>query len=188
MVTGDDSSMWAMNLEAKEKTESVGYALTPPTVMAEADYAQHCRGFFHHQASQAIFADITRTLGISSVPDLFAALERKPAYLEAAWELFKDEVCLDALDARTRQIVALAITTNRSGTYLISAFPHAFYLSPMGRRRCETVLSTIRMFQAFSQYLSNFCDSSYSGNAASRNSSQADSSDPEPTEIGHGFA
>lgn len=172
----------------KRNNRKRGLCLDSAYSNAEADYTQPCRGFFRHQASQAIFADITRTLGISSVPDLFAALERKPAYLEAAWELFKDEVCLDALDARTRHIVALAITTNRSGTYLISAFPHAFYLSPIGRRRCETVLSTIRMFQAFSRYLSNFCDSSHSGNDASRNSSQADSSDPEPTEIGHGFA
>ena len=52
----------------------------------------------------------------------------------------------------------------------------------------EWLLETIRMFQAFSRYLSNVCDSSHSGNDASRNSSQADSSDPEPTEIGHGFA
>ena len=144
-----------MNLAAKGKTENMGYALTPPTVMAETDYTQHCRGFFRHQASQAVFADIPRTLGISFVPHLFAALERKPAYLEAAWELFKDEVCLDALDARTRQIVALAITTNRSGTYLISTLPQAFRLSPVGLRKCDIIVSMIRMVQAFDRHLSD---------------------------------
>lgn len=104
-------------------------------------------------AAESIFVDISETFGVSFVPDLFTALEQQPAYLEAAWELFKDEVGLDALDARTRHIVALAITTERSGTYLISAFPCAFRLSPVGPRRCEAILYMIRMFQAFDRYL-----------------------------------
>lgn len=106
-------------------------------------------------AAQTVFRDIAKTFGVSFVPDLFAALARKPAYLEAAWELFKDEVGLDALDPCTRHIVALAITTNRSGTYQIAAFPHVFRLSPVGPKRCETILSIIGMFQAFSRYLSD---------------------------------
>jgi hypothetical protein len=89
------------------------------------------------------------------VPDLFAALARKPAYLEVAWELFNDRVSLDALNVRTRYIVALAITTNKSGMYLLNAFPHAFRSSPLGHQRCDTILSMIGTFQAFSRYLSD---------------------------------
>jgi len=105
--------------------------------------------------TEIVLVDITKTFVISFVPDLFATLEKTPAYLEAAWELFKDEVDLEALDAPTKHIVALAITTNRSGTYQIAAFPHAFRLSPVGPRRCGTILSLIEMFQAFSRYLSD---------------------------------
>ena len=108
-----------------------------------------------HLFTETVFLDITETLGTTFVPDLFAALERTPAYLETAWELFKDAVDLEVLDAQTKHIVALAITTNRSGTYQIAAFPHAFRLSPVGSRRCETILSLIEMFQAFSRYLSD---------------------------------
>lgn len=106
-------------------------------------------------ATETVLLDITKTFGISFVPNLFAALERKPAYLEVAWELFKDEVDLEALDARTKHIVALAISTNRSGAYLIDVFPQTFSLSPVGSRRCEIILSMIGMFQTFSGYLSD---------------------------------
>ncbi|HBR51755.1 MAG TPA: hypothetical protein DEA71_16925 [Nitrospira sp.] len=126
-----------------------------PTAVEQSERSHYDAECSRYLATQTVFKDITETLGTTFVPDLFAALERNPAYLEAAWELFKDEVGLDALDACTRHIVALAITTNRRGTYLITAFPHAFYLSPVGPRRCESIVSTIRMFQAFDRYLSD---------------------------------
>lgn len=104
-------------------------------------------------AAQAVLVKMTKTFGVSFVPDLFAALERKPAYLEAAWELFQTELDLHTLDVRTRRIVALAVTTNASGAYQIAASPQIFRLSPVGPRRCETILSVIRLFQAFDRYL-----------------------------------
>lgn len=144
-----------MNPTAKANSrESV--TLSCLQITAEhSQWSQHDPKHSRHLAAQTVFLDITETLGTTFVPDLFAALERKPAYLEAAWELFKDEVGLDVLDTRTRHIVALAITTNRSGTYLINALPQAFRLSPMGSRRCEAIMSMIHMFQAFDRYVSN---------------------------------
>lgn len=136
------------------KTESVTLSCLQMTA-EHSQWSQHDPTHSRHLAAQMVFLDIIETLGTTFVPDLFAALERKPAYLEAAWELFKDEIGLDVLDARTRHIVALAITTNRSGTYLINALPQAFRLSPMGPRRCEAIVSTIHMFQAFDRYVSD---------------------------------
>jgi len=110
---------------------------------------------FRRVAAHAVLLDISQTFGTSFVPDLFLRMAVRPAYLDAAWELFKDAVDLEALDARTRRIVALAITTNRSGTYLITAFPQAFRLSPVGLRKCKTIVSTIQVFQTFDCYLSD---------------------------------
>lgn len=125
------------------------------TTVEPLELFQHEAEGSRYLVAQTVFRDIAETFDISFVPDLFARLERKPAYLEAAWELFRDEVGLDALDARTKRIVALAITTNSRGTYLIAAFPHAFRLSPLGPQRCDIILSLIEMFQAFSRYLSD---------------------------------
>lgn len=98
--------------------------------------------------------DITRTLGVSFVPDLFEGMRNRPAYLEAAWELFKEDLDLDSLDGRTRQIVALAITTNEAGVYCIAASPYAFRLNALDHAMCDKLLLTIRFFKAFERYLS----------------------------------
>lgn len=67
--------------------------------------------------------DITRTLGVSFVPDLFVGMRDRPAYLEAAWELLKEDLGLDSLDFRTKRIIALAITTNEAGVYALRHTP-----------------------------------------------------------------
>lgn len=155
MAIGDHSDVRPVNPTAgKNKVEHVNSALSKTTV-EPLELFQHEAEGSRHLAAQTVFRDITETLGTTFVPDLFTALERMPAYLDAAWELFKDAVDLEALDTRTRQMVALAITTNRSGTYLITAFPHAFRLSPLSPQQCDIILSLIGIFQAFSRYLSD---------------------------------
>lgn len=98
--------------------------------------------------------DITWTLGVSFVPDLFVGMRNRSAYLEAAWEWFKEDLGLDILDGRTKQIIALAITTNDVGIYYIAASPHAFRLHALDHATCEKIVSTIRFFKAFDRYLS----------------------------------
>lgn len=107
-----------------------------------------------HTATQALFADITHTFGVSFVPDLFVGMSDQPAYLEAAWELFKVDLGLDSLDYRTRHIMALAITTNEAGVYCIAAYPHAFRLNALDHATCDKLVFTIRFFRTFDRYLS----------------------------------
>ena len=98
--------------------------MTPNTRKERFEQTEYHAERSCHLAGQAVLSAITATLGISFVPDLFAALQTRPAYLEATRELFKTN--LDLLDDPAKRIVALAITINRSGTYLISALPRAF--------------------------------------------------------------
>ena len=105
-------------------------------------------------AVHTVFMDITRTLGVSFIPDLFVEMSDRPAYLEAAWELFKEDLGLDSLDYTTKRIVALAITTNETGTYYIAAYPHTFRLNALDHAICDKLLFTIRFFNTFDRYLS----------------------------------
>lgn len=107
----------------------------------------------HQTAVQAIFSDITGTFGVSFVPDLFAGMGERPAYLATAWELFKEDFGLDRLDDKTKRILALAITTNWAGTYYIAAYPHAFQLHALDPALCDKMISAIRFFKAFDYYL-----------------------------------
>ncbi|NGZ04285.1 MAG: hypothetical protein CV090_14690 [Nitrospira sp. WS238] len=136
---------------------SVIPATTVPTtnLFAEGDEALMTDAELIRSATvHTVFLDITRTFDISFVPELFEAMRNRPAYLETAWELFKEEVNLARLDRRTKRIIALAITTNESGTYFIAALPHAFRLGALDQATCDKILSTIRFFKTFERYLS----------------------------------
>ncbi len=125
----------------------------PPTQNECSGWAQGRIQLERQATSQAIFLDITRTFGISFVPDLFEAMRSRPAYLEAAWELFKEDLRLDCLDRRTKQIIALAITTDEAGIYYIAAYPHTFRLQALDEATCHKIMSAIRFFKAFNRYL-----------------------------------
>ena len=105
-------------------------------------------------ATQTVFLDITKTLGVSFVPDLFLGMSDRPAYLETAWELFKEELYLEHLDHSTKHIIALAITANDAGMYFATVLPHAFQLNALDQATYRKLVSTIRFFKAFDRYLS----------------------------------
>lgn len=102
---------------------------------------------------QAVFAKIAQTLGITFVPDLFQDMVAHPAYLETSWELLKEDLALDAMDARTKRIVALAISATDDGTPYILAYPEAF----SGARIEDTLLVKVRfcaqLCRSFTQFL-----------------------------------
>jgi len=107
------------------------------------------------RAVSRIFEEIRHTFDISFVPDVFAGMERRPAYLEAAWELFRDDVGLCDMDRRTKRIVALAVTANEAGAYYIAACPHAFRLNRLDEATCDKVTSFLRMVTTFERFLSD---------------------------------
>ena len=118
------------------------------------DSGPYGAGRSRRAAVEAIFSEITRTFGISFVPDLFEGMRNRPAYLATAWELFKAEVNLERMDRGTKLIVALAISTNEAGIYFIVALPHTFRLGALDDATYGKLLSIVRFFNAFDQYLS----------------------------------
>lgn len=99
------------------------------------------------------FTDITNTFGTSFVPDVFTGMSGRPAYLEAAWELFQEDVGLSKMDRMTRRIIALAVTTSECGSYYIAVYPHVFRLN-LGCQTCDKVAYFIWMVSAFERFLS----------------------------------
>lgn len=125
------------------------------TLAADLDSGSRVKEISFCVTSQAVFLDITQTFGVSFVPDLFAGMSDRPAYLEAAWELFKEDLGLDSLDFSTKRIIALAITTNEAGVYCIAAYPHTFWLHALAHPICDNLLLMIRFFNAYDQYFSD---------------------------------
>lgn len=102
---------------------------------------------------QTVFTEIAQTLGIRFVPDLFQDMIAHPAYLETSWELLKEDLALDVMDARTKRIVALAISAAADGTPYILAYPEAF----RGIGIEDTLLVKVRfcaqLCRSFTQFL-----------------------------------
>ncbi len=105
---------------------------------------QNCAELSRQTAVHTLFMDITRTLGVSFVPDLFEGMRNRLAYLEAAWELFKEDLDLDSLDGRTKQILTLAITTNDTGSRSPPSWPSGSPGTPSIRRRRSSPLLDCR--------------------------------------------
>lgn len=105
-------------------------------------------------ASETVFYDIRNTLGTGFVPDLFEGMHEKPAYMGTAWELFKEDLQLDQLDHRTKQMIALAISTNAAGHYCITEYPRAFRLNALDETICDKIVLALRFFRAFDRYMS----------------------------------
>ena len=105
-------------------------------------------------AIRAVYLDISQTFGVSFVPELFEGMSARPAYLETAWELFKEDLQLDRLDYKTRRMIALAISTDTAGHYCITEYPRAFRLNALDEALCDKIVSTVRFFKAFERYLS----------------------------------
>lgn len=103
---------------------------------------------------RAMYLDISQTLRVSFVPELFEGMSARPAYLETAWELFKQDLQLDRLDYKTRRMIALAISTDVAGHYCITEYPRAFRLNALDETICDKIVLTIRFFKAFERYLS----------------------------------
>ena len=58
-----------------------------------------------------IYADITATLGIDFVPNMYKAMAAKPDYLEANWNKIRAVMSTPGkLDTLTKEIVAVAVS------------------------------------------------------------------------------
>lgn len=105
-------------------------------------------------AIRAVHLDISQTLGVSFVPELFEGMSARPAYLETAWELFKEDLQLGQLEHKTKRMIALAISTDAAGHYCITEYPRAFRLNALDEALCDKIVLTIRFFRAIDHYLS----------------------------------
>ena len=58
-----------------------------------------------------IYADITATLGIDFVPNMYKAMAAKPDYLEANWNKIRAVMSTPGvLDPLTKEIIAVAVS------------------------------------------------------------------------------
>jgi AhpD family alkylhydroperoxidase len=99
-----------------------------------------------------IFADIRRTKNIDFVPNLWRVLATNPVELELVWNSLKTLMHPEAagrkpaLDAKTREIIALAVSATNGCSYCVNSHTAALQKLGLGQDAIGEVLAIVGLF------------------------------------------
>ncbi|MDW8244075.1 MAG: carboxymuconolactone decarboxylase family protein [Thermogemmata sp.] len=99
-----------------------------------------------------IFADIKRTKGLERVPNFWRVLATHPEHLDMIWSRLKTLMHPDAvgrqspLDARTREIIALAVSAANGCTYCINSHTTALRKLGVDTETLGEILAIVALF------------------------------------------
>lgn len=101
-----------------------------------------------------IFDDIKKTKNLDSVPNLWRALASSPEHLEMIWtrlkELMHPEACgrKSKLDAKTREIIALAVSATNGCSYCVNSHTAALRKLGSDSETLGEVLAIVALFNS----------------------------------------
>lgn len=99
-----------------------------------------------------IFADIKRTKNLDRVPNLWRTLAVNPTQLELVWTSLKTLMHPDAvgrtspLDARTREIIALAVSATNGCAYCVNSHTTALQKLGVENETLGEILAIVGLF------------------------------------------
>ena len=99
-----------------------------------------------------IFSDIKRTKNIDFVPNLWRTLATNPSHLELVWTTLKTLMHAEAvgrqstLDAKTREILALAVSATNGCSYCVNSHTAALRKLGMSTEALGEVLAIASLF------------------------------------------
>jgi AhpD family alkylhydroperoxidase len=99
-----------------------------------------------------VYADIRRTKGIDFVPNLWRVLATNPDHLELVWGRLKAVMHPEAtgraakLDARTREIIALAVSATNGCSYCVNSHTAALRKLGVDAETLGEVMAVVGLF------------------------------------------
>lgn len=100
----------------------------------------------------AIFADIKKTKNIDFVPDFWRVIAINPNQLEMVWTTLKSVMHPEAvgrtprLDARTREVIALAVSATNGCAYCINSHTAALRKLGVDDETLGEIMSVVGLF------------------------------------------
>jgi uncharacterized peroxidase-related enzyme len=100
----------------------------------------------------AIFADIRLTKGIAFVPNFWRTLATNPVLLDSVWSMLKTLMHPEAdsrstrLDAKTREIIALAVSATNACAYCINSHTAALQKLDLDPETIGEIMAIIGLF------------------------------------------
>lgn len=95
---------------------------------------------------RAVYDEIRSSRGLATVPNFWRAIAHNPAYLRAEWD--KLNVIMDngALDRRTKEIIAVAVSATNNCDYCLSSHTDNLRALGLGDAEIVELLSVVDFF------------------------------------------
>jgi len=94
---------------------------------------------------RAVFDDIKRSRQIEDVNNFWKYLARDPATLKRTWESIKEIMAPGALDARTKEMIYLAVSVTNGCGYCIASHNAAARKAGMSEAMCGELMAVVGM-------------------------------------------
>ncbi|MBM3213487.1 carboxymuconolactone decarboxylase family protein [Candidatus Poribacteria bacterium] len=98
-----------------------------------------------------VFDDIKRTRGLDRVPNIWRALATNPTHLETSWERLKLIMADGALDRRTKEIIALAVSITNGCDYCINSHTAALQRLGLTTEGLGELIAVVDLFNAMNR-------------------------------------
>ena len=100
-----------------------------------------------------IYKEIKDTLGIDFVPNMYKAMARNPAYLEASWNKIQAIMGQTGkLDDLTKAIIALTVSTMNGCAYCITVYTSAVLKYSLDDDGLTEVAGVIDLFSGLNKF------------------------------------
>lgn len=95
---------------------------------------------------KAVFEDIKATKRIDWVPGFWRALANHPESLERIWSQLKSVMCEGALDLKTKEMIAIAVSATNGCRYCINSHTAAAQKLGMTREQYGELLAVVGLY------------------------------------------
>src|SRR6476646_3231076 len=105
---------------------------------------------------RAVFEDIKATKKTDRVSNIWRALANHPEHLELCWSRLKAIMRPGTVDALTKEIIALAVSTTNSCRYCINSHTAAVQKLGLDREQLGEVLAVVGLFNQMNKLADGF--------------------------------
>ncbi len=93
-----------------------------------------------------VYEEILETRNLQRVPNYWKALAHRPEYLKATWDKQKSVMAEGALDRRTKEIIAVAVSATNNCSYCLSSHTDALRSLGFGDSELVELMAVVDFF------------------------------------------
>lgn len=117
-------------------------------------------------AVKRIFEDIKKTRGIDFVPNFWKTIAHHPPALERVWAQVKEVMAPGALDARTKEMIAVAVSATNGCEYCVLSHTAAARKAGMTDEQLGELMAVVGLFNQTNKLVEGYrveVDEAYKG-------------------------